>query len=319
MAKLAVFVAAVMLVLLVPSALAVTTVESQKNIAVTLEQGEQYAFNLLLKNITARVDIETEGNASEWVTYGEEQTDAYVITNLVDQTLKVTVFVPSSAGIEEYEARIMANDNILSRIYISVIEAFTESFDELQTEVTTLKKEISELREQQSEMQSRLGEVKAGQKETGEKTDIVEDIVRGMDDKLNSIQSFQDDLKQWREDYEKQREETQARIEEMENKNKELTELTGALSIQGTSLTLILIVIVAGLLFYAFSSVSRRNALTRRLTGRFRSGLRFKQHGHKSLAPKESGPAKDEGSGKISSFPKHRFTESDFRYKYEPK
>jgi hypothetical protein len=321
MRRLPAFALAFMLVLLAPPALAVTTVDTQKNITVNLEQGEEYSFNLILKNITARIDVTTGGNASAWVTYGEGHTDTYTITNLVDQTLKVTVFVPSSAETKNYEAVIKGNEDTISTIYIGVTEAFGESFEDLQTEVTRLKKEISDLRSQQGEMQSRLNEVKAGQKETGEKTDIVEDLVKGIDDKLNTIQSFQDDLRLWREDYEKQREEMQVRIDEMEEKNKELTELTGALSIQGTSLTLLLIVIVAGLLFYALSSVNRRGRLAGKIARRFRlSGHGSRQHSQKLPVRPGSGPSERDSAGKISGgFSRQRFTESDFRYKYHPK
>jgi len=296
-------IAALALLVLSPGVFAVIITDSQKNITMTLEKGKEYSFNLLLKNVTNRIDITSEGNASAWVTYGDAQTVTYVITNLIDQSLKVTLFVPSSTSTGSYNAYIRGNNETLSNLSIKVIGAITESVQGLQSEVsgfkTTIGSEIDAVQSKQSDLESRMNELKVSQADTARKTANVEDLAEGMDKKLNSIQSFQEDLKQWRADDQKQNEQMQTTLKNMENrtsyleqKNKELTDLTGALSFQGASLTMLLIIIVAGVLFYAFSSVSKKSRIVKAFSG---AGHSPHETRHEYEKKEESGPSRMSG------------------------
>lgn len=319
-------IAALALLVLIQSVSAVVISDSQKNITITLEHGKEYSFNLLLKNVTTRIDIASEGNASAWITYGDAFTATYTITNLIDQTLKVTVFIPSSASTGSYITYIKGNNETLSNLSIKVISAITESFQGLQNQVSgfqsSVSSDIDTIQAQQSSMGSRLNELKVSQDDIARRTGNLEDLAKNMDKKLNSIQSFEEDLKQWRQADQKESEQMQATLQNMENrtnyleqKNKELTDLTGALSLQGASLTLLLIIIVAGILFYFFASVSRKNRVVRALSGGGREHeARRESHSERSERQKE-----EAGPSRISGFPSPPPAGEREMFRYRPK
>ncbi|MFH1294422.1 MAG: hypothetical protein ABIH90_00585 [Candidatus Aenigmatarchaeota archaeon] len=319
-----VFIASLFVLLLVPSALALNVPDSQKKITLTLERGDEYSFNLLLKNLTARTDMLSEGNASEWIAFGSEFARTYEITNLIDQGLKITIFVPSTASIKDYETTIRANNETASTIYLKVIDNFQQSFQTLESKVSSLNSQIGNLKNQQDTMESRINEIKAGQREAGEKTDVVEDIVTDMKSVLNEVKSFQEDLRIWKKEYDNEKATMQSRVVELENQTatllKENTDLTGSLTVQGTSLGLLLIIVIGGFVYYAYSSAP---------SGGYRPKFRLRRDKPRAeKTEQKSGIAglfdtsrlkielkpKEEHSG-VSNFPKPRF-DSDFKYKY---
>lgn len=286
----ALIITALFALIFVPSAMAINTIDSQKKVTLMLEIGREHTFNLQLKNITARTIMTVSGNASEWLSFGPDYASTLEITNLVDQALRINIFVPTTASIKNYEAVIKGNNDTISVVYVQVTDNFVESVGDLENQVSSLKSQINNLKEQQDVMESRINEVKAAQRETVEKTDVVEDIVKDVRSTLNEVKSFQEDLRVWKNEYDESKLAMESEVVQLQNRtdylqqqNDELTGLTGALSFQGTSLGLLLVIVIGGFAFYAYSNSSSRS-------GYARPKIRLRMHSDSKESKEEKKP-----------------------------
>jgi uncharacterized phage infection (PIP) family protein YhgE len=246
--------------ILLPSVVsAVHVPDIQKKIDITIERGREYSFNLLLKNLTTTTTISSSGNTSGWVTFGENNEDEYLITNLVDQSLKVTIFIPSSAETGHYTALVKANNETISEINIEVIVQISDVIKSLEQEIENLKSNVNDLEEEQSELKSKTNVVAETQERIKKVQETIEELVKSLNRKIDDMEKYQKDLhelestfNQKKAELESQLQQLQQQAEQLEEQNKQLNELTGSLTLRETSFKILLAIIVVGIALSIF-------------------------------------------------------------------
>ena len=244
----------VVISLVSPLVFAVHVPEIQEDIRITMERGREYSFSLLLRNFTTTTTISSDGNASAWVTFGENNEESYVITNLVDQSLKVTIFVPSNTNPGYYTAFIKANNETISEIGIEVVTELSDAVKDLEQEIENLKSEVSDLEEEQNTLKSKTDVVVETQDRIRKVQDTIEELVKTLSRKIDEMEKYQKDLHELETKFNEEKAALETRIKELESQakqleeqNKQLNELTGNLTVRETSFKILLIIIIVGI------------------------------------------------------------------------
>jgi len=227
----------ILLILLIPSVFALNVPENQQTIDITLERGKEYSFSLLLRNFT---EVTTINSTSDWLMFGEDNKEEIIITDLVNQSLEVTVFVPSNAEEKEHVIEIKGNSVVISTLRIDVIRPLADKMNDMNSR-------MNEIDSRQDDLESRMDDV------IGRITNLANDMDT-LETKSNELKSLIEDVKE-KQDNLTALEEMVADLEnqtaELEKKNEELS-LTGNITAGMTSVYItvgIIIGIVAAFLF----------------------------------------------------------------------
>lgn len=260
---------AVALLLLTPVALGVEVPKRQENITLYLEPGEEYSFHLILEDVQPPVTLETTGDASSWVAFGEENKKNYTITSLGDQSLKVTVFVPSDAEKKNYKADIeeSGTENLLSSLKITVVEPLSTALEDLRSKLNSLEEDISNLEDGQNNLKSKINSIRDKQNILEDAQSDLENIVTTTKLKVEEIRTTQKELTSIQSQFQEEKKRLENKIEELQNKtshlkskNQKLTQVTGAVAFNYSSLSFSIGAIL-GILLVVIYNRSKRGAV----------------------------------------------------------
>lgn len=278
--------AAVLCLLVIPIASAIETVENQKEITVNAEKGEEYVFSLLLRNVGEPATISASGNASSWVTFGGDNEESYHITNLVNQSLRVTVFVPNDVEVKDYFTEIKAGDTVISKVTIAVSEPFPTRLNAMSSRMEELSDEFDELKSRQTDLESQANKLLSKSQTVLDVQEDLREIYEQLQEEIFNISTYQESIEELENRFDDERNALTARISDLETQTeeltaekKEMTTLTGQIAVGYTSVSFSL-GLIAGILIVVFYSGKGRdvsNAVRRVRAPRLRLRERLKR------------------------------------------
>jgi uncharacterized phage infection (PIP) family protein YhgE len=243
-----------------PLASAVETADTQKDITVSVERGGEYTFHLILRNIAEPVMLSSSGDASSWVTFGEDGSDSYSITNLVNQSIKVSIFVPSSAEIKQYDAKINAGDSVISDITVDVSRPVSDVLDEISSRISSMSDELSNLKSGQNNLETNTNKLISKSQTIMDIQEDLRNMSENVEDKISELSDYQRNIHELETQFKAEKENLLERITELENQTKELavknekmTELTGQMTFSYSSVSFSL-GLIAGVFLVVFYS-----------------------------------------------------------------
>lgn len=229
----------------VPLALAVQVPASQQNMTIEVPEGSEYSFHLNLQGLTELVTITADGDAKDWITFGPTYDKTIALTNLVNQALPVTIFVPTGTAKQGYGATVKANGQVISTLNVVVTDRLSKSFSNIGSSISGLQSAVSGLQGSQNQTQSQLASVSSGQgsvlQNQGSMQSAVNDLkssfsssIDSISQRLDSIVSQQKAVVDEMKSYDAERANLQSKIDSLQStisslqsKNAELVTATG--------------------------------------------------------------------------------------------
>lgn len=161
-------------VALIMPAGALKFVESQKEMALTIEQGGSAEFTLLLIDLGKDGFLVPEGEIDDWISFGNNRLDMYEykLGSMAIEggvyMVNVTVDVPEDAEAGEYEGTIDCHSTTTTQIALKVrvvpsleeVRGLQAANEELQATVENMTMELSETR---GDLQDRIAEISSYQ------------------------------------------------------------------------------------------------------------------------------------------------------------
>lgn len=242
-----------------PLVTAVETIENQKNIIMTVERGKEYTFYLILKNVNESFVLSSSGDASKWITFGDENMDNYEITNLINQSVKISIFVPGNAETRKYTANILADDFVLSQIEISVVD-ITNTINEISKRLEILSKDVENLKIKQKNIEiktenlvSKTHFIMNAQNNITSLTKDIEKMVSDFFKYIKSVNEIEEKFKKEKEGLLKKINDLENKTSNLRAKNEELMKLTGKLTFNYSSISFFIGLIFGIIIISVFS------------------------------------------------------------------
>ncbi len=237
--------AGIFLLLLSQAAFSADTGEFQKKISLSLEPGQRSSFPLALKNITEITSITASGDASSWFAFGSNLETAYRITNLVDQSVEVTIIVPNSAEVRDYSAQIKGNDKILSTVEIKVVQPLSKrvlTISDAIADINVKLQQLQSIQDRQTKLDNKISDVIIRQ-DRMEST--AGDSFADLKKRVQQLEGYNKDLKSLEQAFNTEKGSLEERIKGLETEKTKLAEdkremerLTGGFLLGATPLGL---------------------------------------------------------------------------------
>ncbi|RLI96383.1 MAG: hypothetical protein DRO99_04525, partial [Candidatus Aenigmatarchaeota archaeon] len=203
---------------IVPNASALDT--NQKTVLLTVERGEDVRFDLHMIG-GGSGDITHSGDIDSWISHPTSIADG--------EWLEVTVSVPNNAEVGSYNAAIKADGNTITKLTVIVIESSYEKFNQVQNKLNTI-------REEQEDAEARTNEILS---EVSSLSTTIADLW----DEVADIKANQQEVDEVESDFNTQKQLLQSRISELERQkteleqeNTQLSEITGSVTMNWSSI-----------------------------------------------------------------------------------
>jgi len=201
-----------------PQCSAVSAIDSQKSIALTMEKGSLIEIPVVIQDVSKVAEISTTGEITDWVRFWGNHTTYDIFPG---QTyILVTIAVPEDTSLGEYEGVIKAGSETLTKLRIKVSIKLEDA--KAYQEMDAVDKQINTLRDRISDLTSDIRMLRVQ----------VVTLQYNMTKKVEEIYEYQknlDELEKENTNLKENLQEAEKKYTEFREENKKLSSLTGSL------------------------------------------------------------------------------------------